>query len=454
MRHPPALEAIWYFSKVLDRWICDKEGPDPAVRAEAMATAILQDFKFVSIVLGKADDAQVIFETLNGRGAQLHATDLIRNFIFMRADHENAPSEDLYNRLGRDSRRTTGQRSFGVDASESLGSNGLYMRHFRPNLGRKSTWGAFTMNTVALSFPLLPQRLPESQLDTLTAFAGHYRFLLDGEVTVPIGHFGCRIAPFEVTTVHPLALLIARSGISAQSQSTMFGYLASFIVRRAICGLTAKNYNHIFQSLLRYLSSTECTPENLQEGLDVQKGETSRWPSNDEFRNACLRRALYPGSLDAKAMRAVLSEIELHLRGEARTEDGFGSDAGNLDIDHIMPESWFKHWPLGDFGFVDGSEAWSAQLKRISGYDLSERELAILSRRDRIPTLGNLTLLNLSVNREVQQKAFADKQRLLIENTNLRLNVPLVPLNSWDESTIADRGANFAEAAVAIWPRS
>ena len=28
------------------------------------------------------DDAQVIFETLNGRGAELHATDLIRNFIF------------------------------------------------------------------------------------------------------------------------------------------------------------------------------------------------------------------------------------------------------------------------------------------------------------------------------------------------------------------------------------
>ena len=99
IQHPPALEAIWYFSRTFERWISDKEGPDPTVRAEAMATAVLQDFKFVSIVLGNKDDAQVIFETLNGRGAQLHATDLIRNFIFMRADHENAPSEKLYNRL-------------------------------------------------------------------------------------------------------------------------------------------------------------------------------------------------------------------------------------------------------------------------------------------------------------------------------------------------------------------
>ena len=64
-----------------------------------------------------------------------------------------------------------------------------------------------------------------------------------------------------------------------------------------------------------------------------------------------------------------------------------------------------------------------------------------------------MTLLNLRVNREIQEKAFEEKRRLLIENTNLRLNVPLVALNSWNESTIADRSAKLAEAAVSIWPR-
>ena len=53
IRHPPALEAIWYFSEIFDEWICDKEGPNPTARAEALATAVLQDFKFVSIVLGR-----------------------------------------------------------------------------------------------------------------------------------------------------------------------------------------------------------------------------------------------------------------------------------------------------------------------------------------------------------------------------------------------------------------
>lgn len=107
----------------------------------------------------------------------------------------------------------------------------------------------------------------------------------------------------------------------------------------------------------------------------------------------------------------------------------------------------------GDFGHIDESEVWPAELKQIGGHDLSEREQAILDRRDCIPTLGNLTLLNLSVNREAQAKAFDEKRSLLVDNTNLRLNVPLVARESWDEITITDRSAKFAAAAVSIWPK-
>ena len=451
IRHPPALEAIWYFSETFDKWIREEEGPSPAARAEAMATAVLQDFKFVSIVLGKADDAQVIFETLNGRGAQLHATDLIRNFIFMRADKENAPSEELYKRLWSRFEEDYWAEELRRGRMRKPRLEWFVHATLQAELGEEIDLGRLYYEYRRFVFSSTPAKTAESQLDTLTAFAGHYRSLIDGDATAPIGQFGCRIAPFEVTTVHPLALLIARSGLSAESQSMMFGYLASFIVRRAICGLTAKNYNNIFLALLRRLSSTECTPANLQEGLALKR-EATRWPSNDEFRNACLHDALYPGSLDAKAMRAVLSEIEFHLRGEARGEDGFRSDYANLDIDHIMPRSWFKHWPLGDFGHIDESEVGPAELNRINGLDLSEREQAILDRRDCIPGLGNLTLLNLSVNREAQAKAFDEKQRLLIANTNLRLNVPLVAQESWDESAITARSAKFAAAAVSIWP--
>lgn len=451
--HPPALEAIWYFSTIFADWIWDEEGPSPTVRAEALTTAILNDFRVVSIVLGSDDDAQVIFETLNGRGAELHATDLIRNYIFMRADQESAPSEDLYDRLWLRFEDGYWTENFLRGRLRKPRLEWFVHATLQAELGEEIDLGRLYHEYRRFVSTSTPPRTAESQLDTLTEFAVHYRSLIDHDVGTPIGQFGGRIEPFEVTTVYPLALLIARSELPSESQSMMFGHLASFIVRRAICGLTAKNYNNIFLSLLRDLSSAGCTPGNLQEGLATLKGETSRWPADEEFRNACLRGALYPGSLDAKATRAVLTEVEVHLRDTARGEGAFVSDQGNLDIDHIMPQSWFEHWPLREFGHIDESDVGPAEFARFSGHDLSERERAILDRIDCIPRMGNLTLLNLSVNREAQAKAFAEKRRLLIGNTSLRLNVPLVARETWDESAIMERSAQFAEVAVSIWAK-
>jgi Protein of unknown function (DUF1524) len=56
--------------------------------------------------------------------------------------------------------------------------------------------------------------------------------------------------------------------------------------------------------------------------------------------------------------------------------------------------------------------------------------------------MGNLTLLNLSVNRQVQNHAFTEKSALLIANTNLRLNIPLIPYTARDEPRV-DRLAAF-----------
>jgi hypothetical protein len=96
--HPPALAALWHFTRWFNTWLATE--PDQvAIRAETLILAILRDLKVVSIILEADDDAQIIFETLNGRGAQLHATDLIRNYLFMRADHDGADSESLYNTL-------------------------------------------------------------------------------------------------------------------------------------------------------------------------------------------------------------------------------------------------------------------------------------------------------------------------------------------------------------------
>jgi hypothetical protein len=74
------------------------------------------------------------------------------------------------------------------------------------------------------------------------------------------------------------------------------------------------------------------------------------------------------------------------------------------------------------------------------------------ARQGAVRNLGNLTLLNLSVNRQAQNHAFTEKRDLLIANTNLRLNIPLISLTVWDETAIAKRGQELTEIALRLWP--
>ena len=56
----------------------------------------------VVIDLAADENAQEIFETLNARGAQLTAADLIKNFIFQRLLESGADVEDAYERYWKE----------------------------------------------------------------------------------------------------------------------------------------------------------------------------------------------------------------------------------------------------------------------------------------------------------------------------------------------------------------
>jgi Protein of unknown function DUF262 len=246
IEHPPALEAIWYFHDEIAEWVQQDNGEKATNRLQAVTESVLRDLQLVSITLGDEDDAQVIFETLNGHGAQLHATDLIRNFVFMRADRDGANAEVLYDslwspfelpfwveeqrrgRLRRPRLEWFVQTALQAELEEDVDIGRLYVGYRRFAHAKRSP-------------------LPASeQLRILTLHADHYRQLISGVGQEPMARFGRRIAAWDASTTHPLALLIAASGTPIQDQMQIFDSIVSYLVRRAVCGLTTKNYNKVF----------------------------------------------------------------------------------------------------------------------------------------------------------------------------------------------------------------
>jgi hypothetical protein len=448
--HPPALAALWYFTRCFENWLASEAGDTPA-RVEALILAVLRDLKVVSIVLEADDDAQIIFETLNGRGAQLHATDLIRNYLFMRADRDGADSESLYDTLWSpfETDYWAAEQRRGRMKKPRL--EWLIHSSLQAELREEIDLGRLYFEYRRFALAGAPPPTAEKQLLALTEYSKHYKELVSGTGTSPIATFGRRIAPYDITTLHPLALMISASPISDDAKSEVFADLVSYLVRRAFCGLTHKNYNNVFLTILRQLDRAEVTPAALRGILSGLTGEASRWPQDGEFRAACLSAPLYYGRLETPKVRAILTELEAQLRTTTRGEEPVAPDLSQLDVDHIMPRSWFAYWPLADGTSATSHETSEIELLTLTSEKPNPRQKLIADRQAAISTLGNLTLLNLSVNREAQNYAFPNKRNLLIANTNLRLNIPLIALSSWDETGVAKRGEMLADAALRIW---
>ena len=445
--HPPALEAIYFFREAMLEWINDPSEPDVAGRTMALASAVLTDLSVVCISLGEEDDAQVIFETLNGHGAELHATDLIRNFIFMRAGSD---ADYLYTnlwsqfestlwsetqsrgRLNRPRLEWFVQTAVQAETGEEIDIGRLYAGYRRCADSRPALYGA------------------AGQLEFLNRYGEHYKALVTGTGEAPIAQFGRRIAAWDASPTHAVALRIASSGLDGEEQKKLYGYIESFLVRRAVCGLTRKNYNKVFAQLLKKLADGGADPKSLKALLAEPTGEGSRWPRDEEFRRQWLEAALYPGRLDAAKLRGMFHRMETVMRS-ALTEESVPLAFDVLDIDHVLPQHWYTYWPLPGGKVVSAEEAQGATLLALAGQDLDPGQAAMFRREQAIPRIGNLTMVHYGVNRSLQNREFEAKREKFFDHSNLQLNRGLTKATFWDEDAIQSRSEMLFEFALRLW---
>lgn len=444
IQHPPALEAIWYFAAQIDEWLADK--PDPAAAVQVLTEATLQDLKFVAIILEEQDDPQVIFETLNDRGAKLMPTDLIRNFIFMRADRQNADPANLYDTLW-----SQFEDSFWGEPQRRGRLTSPRREWFMQSALQAELADEIDIGRLYQSYRQFAERMPLAvdQLRFLSDTADSYRQFINKTGDAPIAWFGTHIDAWDASGLHPVALFIAKSGLPDAAQRSIYADLVSYVVRRAVCGLTNKNYNKIFLQLLKRLGGGELAPERIRLHLSALQGDASRWPTDPEFMAAWLNEPIITRVGEISRVRYILAQLEKALRPE-RTDDKIMSDLSGLDVDHILPTAWHQHWPVNG-SQVTSAEAQAATLADLTMQPLTERQQLINRRSKVINTVGNLTLLHYGVNRSLQNAGFAEKQAKLISQSNLMLNRDPMVATAWDETAIQQRGNKLFEHASGIW---
>jgi len=424
--------AYLYFSDAFEEWLGTSDTKECRRRIEALYSTLRDDLHLVIIDLEASDDAQEIFETLNSLGTPLLPADLVKNYLFHRAELEGADTSKLYN---------FHWQKFDLEKS-------YWRKEVRQGRLKRPRLDLF------LGHFLVLHRREEVLIAQL--FSAYRDFIRDGEHGSAADHmklfssyadvyesfetfspesregiFFDRLWRLDTTTVFPLLLeVVKRFNGPGHRQELLqiLGDLESFFVRRLVCELTTKNYNKLVVELLRELhASDDFSAAAIRQFLLKQELDISRWPDDQEFKTSWTELLFYKRLKKKAGMILEALELALHTNKTEKVviEEG-------LTIEHLMPQAWERHWPL--------------QVKE--GTSAAEKEAE--GRRSLVHTIGNLTLLTKALNPSVSNGHWDKKIPEILKHSALNLNRTLP--KRWDEQAIQARSKELFKTAVTIWP--
>lgn len=448
---PRMVEAYLFFYEQIEDFFNGSGSDKPLAaevpvgeRLEECFQALKNSLQVVAIDLDQDDDAQVIFETLNARGEPLLPADLLRNFIFLRAARKGEPQETLYN----DYWRRFDDPFWRVEVKQGRllrPRSDLFMQHFLSS--RQGVDIPIKHLFVEYKFWIERQQpfaTVTDELATLSRQGDDFRRIIEPKVGDPICSLAVFLDTFDVRTCYPLLLAMLDEGIDDEEWIKVSLTLESYILRRAVCGLTTKNYNRTFLSLTRNLRRDGLTHTNLVKQLSEQTGESAEWPTDASFSEAWRSNNVYQTLNNSKVVH-ILKRLNTTFFG---SKSELVSIDGALTVEHILPQKWIEHWPLpdGNKGLTEG-ELLLGELEPQVAFPTRERNKAL-------QTFGNLTIITQALNSAASNSAWTQKKAELLRHSLLPINQQLHNLDAWNEETISDRANILLKRALELWPRS
>ena len=404
-------------------------------RLEALLNAVLERLKLVVISLGEHDDAQVIFETLNSKGEPLLAMDLVRNNIFHRAEKQGARVEELY-RKSWDPLDHTWWREAAPNARPTRPRIDHFLAHtLAAETGAKISMRELYAEYRAFTVPKGKPRFAdvEDELKLLAHYAPLYE-TLEGRLSSDpdLAWFGRKMAAWQTTTVYPVAMQLGAEGVDRATRSAVTRLLYAYIVRRALCGLTTKNLNNIFQTLAARFRERGVSVATFKSFFKGRAGDSIRFPDDRELLAGILNEDAYSISPQPRLVDILWELEDASKSWFAERQD----QPPGLWVEHVLPQTWTEEWPFTDEEHADR---------------YSDAPHAV-ARRSVVNTLGNLTLLTSGLNISAGNKSFAEKKAKFAEHTGLFLNKWFAQHDGWAETQIKQRGEHLATLAASIWP--
>jgi hypothetical protein len=394
-------DCFTYFSRRLGS---DATFDDGERLASLLSETVGRQLMFILITVEDEVNAYTVFETLNARGLELSATDLLKNYLFSRV---RVPSDlDVLHRRWLALISTVQQERF----PELLR---FHMQTLHPQVRS------------ARLFKLVRDRVrtPEDVFLLMAALEGRaelFTALGDPNHEYWVERPSCRryireIALFRVRQMTPL-LFVAWEQLSAAAFESVLRLVTIISFRYTI--VSELNPNALEPAY--YAASRAVAEGRAQTAADVFGQLEGIYVNDESFRTAMRGLAVQTSGQSKRLAKYILAKLETDVSGRSVDPD---TDPGT--VEHILPEN--------------PTEAWDDMFPRAQWPTAAYR-------------LGNLTLLEASTNRQLGNAAYDEKVMAYASSSyHVTRRVANLAPQEWTPALLDHRQQELASRAVHVW---
>ena len=393
----------WLEEKVRGYYGMQVSGARLAQLVETISTKLF----FTVLTVTDELNAYKVFETLNARGVQLSSTDLLKNYLFSVVSHDRGTEADLeviekkweiiVGKIGND--RLPDYLRVYWNSRHGLTRHAELFKAIKGNIRnmREAYDLLFALEEEADLFAAL--RNPEDAL-----WKGNRQ---QQQHIRELRIFGV-IQPFSL-------LLATRRRCDNETFTRVLRATAILSFRYNVIG----SYNTNEQEYAYNRTALKVDRSELTSAAAIIRDLAQIYVSDDKFINAFWDKELKTtDSRNAKRVRYILFALE-----SALSETDYDSESDRYSIEHILPESPGEAW--NDFGVND--------------------QYGFIYR------LGNLTLLEKGMNRNIGNAGYAKKREVYRESSLLLTQKVAEDNAEWTPARVDARQRWMATRAKGIW---
>ncbi|RGA02443.1 DUF262 domain-containing protein [Microbispora triticiradicis] len=405
---------------------------------DVVVDALLDMFKLVVIDLEDNDDAQVIFEVLNGRQTPLSATDLVKNLLFLRAElRDEKHLEELYERFWSPF-DDEWWKVFKGRGHAARGRRDILLSSWLTAVSAEEANIGHLYGEVRRYLDAADRKTPDV-LAELKEYGAAYRDVYSGSGpgTRRLRQAYQRFDQLDLMTVIPLLVwlrTIPSERLAGKDHEVAVLALESWAVRRMIIGANTRTYGKAFLEVLRAAKRAASVPdESIAHAIVTALHAAPAglgWPDDGEVEDTFVNRQFY-GVLTQERIRMLLGAIDERIQRDNPKTEPAVFDYDRLQIEHVMPQSWQSHWPLPD----------------------GDPYLSAAQERDQlVHRMGNLTLVTSDFNQGVSNQAWEVKKNELATHAKLQISAQFAGIQTWDAIAIEKRARSLATVSAFVWP--